>query len=731
VDGVGRRSQDSLNKRLVLLALVVSVGAVLRFEGLGEPSYWLDEVLGHRLTSQAMAQPWWQWVMGSEPEHGPLYYATQAATRLAGSDEFAGRLAAALFGLATIPLVWVAAVTVERGRDELRGTSCAIAAAALLAISPFHVYYSREARPYALVMLLTAALLVLLLRAASLWSIALVSAALLYTSAVAAPIVAAGAVAALFGRRRLAVVPQLFAGAAFLLLYRQPPGETPGVPFGGVDTGLFATILRSFTVSASGMDTDGRTVIALSAFAAIGAVALFLHDRRVGAIVLSMTVLPVVLTIAALATTGHWFALRYTGAGIVGFCVLAAAGIVATATLVARRRGIAFAVTLAVVLVTARQTWETARREPYQKLNWRGIAQKLAHYSRPGDLILAAETSTGIVSDFYLSRAGVRAVDVQTSLVPIAEQLRSEHPATFILSTNAPGDAPMRAWTCGHPLLLASPLDQFRLHYAGLFLEERSQAPEHRAVATTLGEDVLYRTGWASVEGNGADAFRWVIGETATMIASGAVRLRMLPLDHSSLPPQRVRISVNGRDTGELPLQRGWNDHTLQTPQGMNTVTFTFARATAPAALDPRNADTRKLSAAFQLPEEARLQTRIASGPLLDENAAWRGTRSRFTRLRRETTIPLLGRLGFDPDYAWPRLERGELRLEDLVESVAYGSECVDDQTFVRNTFELLFERTPDVRQRLELPRIRFINRLVKSDEFRDRYSYRSSTSST
>ena len=143
---------------IALLLAAIAVAAFLRFDQLGAPSYWLDEILGDQLTTHhAATAPWWRWITGLEHEHGPLYYAAQLAARIAGHDERGGRLPAALFGLAAIPLVFVAA-------RDLGGWAAGTAAAIVLAASPLHVYYSREARPYALLLLIATALLAALLR---------------------------------------------------------------------------------------------------------------------------------------------------------------------------------------------------------------------------------------------------------------------------------------------------------------------------------------------------------------------------------------------------------------------------------------------------------------------------------------------------------------------------------------------------------------------------------------
>ncbi|HEU4887082.1 MAG TPA: hypothetical protein VFV49_04285, partial [Thermoanaerobaculia bacterium] len=182
---MGGRAEDALTRWawLALLAAAIAIGAYLRFDRLGEPSYWLDEILHQHLTDLAAAKSWWQWFGQLHEEHAGLYYLTQLATRLFGTSEFAGRSAAAFLGLATIPLLWLAPL--ER---PVRG-----AAVILLAVSPLHVYYSREARGYALLLLLTAALIVILMRGRSIAAAAVVLLALVYSSAVASTVVASAA----------------------------------------------------------------------------------------------------------------------------------------------------------------------------------------------------------------------------------------------------------------------------------------------------------------------------------------------------------------------------------------------------------------------------------------------------------------------------------------------------------------------------------------------------------
>jgi len=127
----------------VIAATVVA--AVLRFFRLGAQSLWIDEVLtwasanpGGPLSARDLL----------ENVHGPLYaLIVHAAAAVAPRSEWALRLPSALAGVLAVPaLAWLAA--------RWLGRSCAGWAAWLAACSPFWIWYSQEARPYAMLMLM-------------------------------------------------------------------------------------------------------------------------------------------------------------------------------------------------------------------------------------------------------------------------------------------------------------------------------------------------------------------------------------------------------------------------------------------------------------------------------------------------------------------------------------------------------------------------------------------------
>lgn len=143
--------------RAVALAALVVLAAVVRFATLGSQSYWTDEavtvdLLQHDLGDLLSA------IRASESTP-PLYYGLAWLwSQIFGTGEVAVRALSALLGTATVPVV--AAIA-----GRLGGRRAALIAAALAATNPLLVWYSQEARAYALLVLLVAASLLVWLDA--------------------------------------------------------------------------------------------------------------------------------------------------------------------------------------------------------------------------------------------------------------------------------------------------------------------------------------------------------------------------------------------------------------------------------------------------------------------------------------------------------------------------------------------------------------------------------------
>ncbi len=140
-----------------LLGGLVALGALLRFATLGSQSYWFDEAqaahelhlsLGSMLSSMVAVE--------TAP---PLYFVVGWGwAHLFGTGEVALRSLSALAGTALIPVAYLC------GR-ELVSRRAGLLTAAFVAVNPFMVWYSQEAREYMLVALLCGASLVFFLRA--------------------------------------------------------------------------------------------------------------------------------------------------------------------------------------------------------------------------------------------------------------------------------------------------------------------------------------------------------------------------------------------------------------------------------------------------------------------------------------------------------------------------------------------------------------------------------------
>src|SRR6185503_8508490 len=125
------------------------LGAVLRLPTLDRQSFWLDELVTASLLDRGLGD-----VVREIPrtEATPYVYYVVAWlwSSVFGLGEVGLRSLSALAGTATIPVAYGAGVVLVSRR-------AGIVAAALVATSPFLVWYSQEARSYALFALLGAA----------------------------------------------------------------------------------------------------------------------------------------------------------------------------------------------------------------------------------------------------------------------------------------------------------------------------------------------------------------------------------------------------------------------------------------------------------------------------------------------------------------------------------------------------------------------------------------------
>ena len=125
-----------------LLCGLTVIGAVLRFATLSKQSFWLDEALAARelhLSFGAMLHS-----IGPREPNPPLFFVLAWPwTRLFGTSEAGIRSLSAVAGTALIPIAYLSA-------RQLVSRAAGVVAAAFVALSPFMIWYSQEAREYML-----------------------------------------------------------------------------------------------------------------------------------------------------------------------------------------------------------------------------------------------------------------------------------------------------------------------------------------------------------------------------------------------------------------------------------------------------------------------------------------------------------------------------------------------------------------------------------------------------
>jgi 4-amino-4-deoxy-L-arabinose transferase-like glycosyltransferase len=158
-------------------AAIAVVAAGLRLYQLGRLSFWYDEVVSMRLARTGSPRELIGLLFEIDATRAPLHpLLLQPWLRLFGTSEFAGRSFSVLCGIATVVLIY------QIGRTAF-DTTAGLWAAWLATFSPILVVYSREARMYAWLVLVTCLCWLLLVRMRRSFT---VSAAVAYVLCVAA-----------------------------------------------------------------------------------------------------------------------------------------------------------------------------------------------------------------------------------------------------------------------------------------------------------------------------------------------------------------------------------------------------------------------------------------------------------------------------------------------------------------------------------------------------------------
>lgn len=161
-----RRYVRRVTRILFQVMLVTLAAALVRFVALDQHAIWLDEAISLEIVTRNTLPSLWPFLR-SWDTHPPFYYQVLLLwTRVLGDSLSILRLPSVVFGVLTVPCLYVLTLLLTRRRT-------AFLAALLFALSPFQVDVAQEARMYSLLTLwvvLTLIFLIALLREPNLTS---------------------------------------------------------------------------------------------------------------------------------------------------------------------------------------------------------------------------------------------------------------------------------------------------------------------------------------------------------------------------------------------------------------------------------------------------------------------------------------------------------------------------------------------------------------------------------
>jgi len=430
-DGTPDRRTLNVGAWLVALTVLALVVRLIRLN----TGLWVDEI-DSLMTS---FRPSLTQIVTTFPRDNrhPFYSVlAHLCIQLFGEHPWSIRLPAVLFGTATVPLLYLLGARLMDRRE-------ALLAAALLAVSYHHVWFSQNARGYALLAFFAVLATWLLLRALEDgrkrfvigYAVAIAFGAWTHLTMVFVAVghAAACAIAFLFARggrpaeawKRLALAFVL-SGLFTLLLYAPVLGDVANYfvhkpsKLRGVSTPMWA-LLEGVRVLLAGLGGAG----AAAAMVALAAAALLFGSGllslwRTQPLVLGLFVMPGFVTIAGAAAArgtmyprfffslapyavllavrgGFALAERVVGAGTAGR-VPAAPGDAPAAAVSPRAERLATAVLLALIVLSAVSLVGVWR---YPKQDFEGAARWVAAHRQPGDEVATVDLTAALYRDYY------------------------------------------------------------------------------------------------------------------------------------------------------------------------------------------------------------------------------------------------------------------------------------------------------------------------------------------
>ncbi len=445
-------AEPDRRRALSVLAAIIIGGAILRIVRLGTQSFWLDEAFSAML----VRAPWHAFVyqLRTAEANSSFYYILLRMWAPLGDGDAHVRLLSAVFGILTIPL----AAAVAR---RLYGDRAALAAALVMALDPFDIWASQEARGYGLVILLVTCSTWAFVHATDAardyhpdngpqsspprvarwrfgwWLLYVVASALaVYTHLYASFVLLAQGLSLAVRPRTVPWRALLASGVALAVLLIPMAMFLLSGPHGNIDWirgsyGHFGDVwnsVRQVLGRGGAIAACGYLVVCL-ALLGVGVVQMRRadtpHARWSYLLPFLWFVTPIAIPLAVSLTIKPVLDPRYATICAPAVALLAAA--------VVGMPG-AWRMRLLAVLVAAELFGDWAYFERLRKENWRGVARAMAAESLPGDVAIFYAPYVRRPFDYYESRAAAP----PNSSHRIAELYPSARYSDFTLDTVVP-----------------------------------------------------------------------------------------------------------------------------------------------------------------------------------------------------------------------------------------------------------------------------------------------------
>lgn len=398
---------DLIPGNVVLLFLVILIGIVLRGYALDAQSLWYDEAWSVKKAGESFGAVL-KTFEGSMPAFHLLIL--HFVMKLFGNSEVSGRFPSVMFGSFSLFLLYLVGA-------QIFDKKVALVASFIAAISPFHIWYSQEARAYSLLIMLSLASMwffLKLLEGSTLWThigYILTTTLILYTHVEGASIMALQNLFLLYRWKKLRNLREwLVCQTIIFVLFS--PGLLSALSFFGSGRGAgfekavdlmaipytFFAYSVGFSVGPSVaqlhvsrslediLPYSGILMVLFIVFASIsllGFHSLFRDKEK--AILISLYLLIPISSVYAISQIqpSLTYNVRYTSIAIAAYYLVLAKGVTSI-----RNRGLMLFLLLAIVLCSTYSLWNYYGDDRYAKEDARSAAEYIERNSQSGDAIL-------------------------------------------------------------------------------------------------------------------------------------------------------------------------------------------------------------------------------------------------------------------------------------------------------------------------------------------------------